>query len=287
MNPHLLRSLSAAIFGSWVLSAAAVSQVLPPSNSAPQSAPAASSEKIPVPKGPLLKSAPPFSQWTIVYSYADEKSRHDQTQEPRESRSTESSRIKKIIAVRNGSLTYEQIFDSAGQKTEKWYSKDQQYTRHHGATDFYSAGNKDFNNIDYEYRSQTGFQGFDWISMDNFVGVQKVFARECLVFRDRKDQLSILDPNAAVYQNELRAEFKGGGSSADVKEIAEDKVGTIACIDLETRLPVALQIAGQTRRFSFQEPPATPITLPLELMTQIEEHQKRWSELTKAAPRPF
>ena len=229
----------------------------------------------PLSSGPLVKGAPASSQWVVTYKYPDENT--SQQGQP----AAGGTRVKKIVATRSGPVTYEEITDESGGKIEKWYSNNEQFTRKPGSPGFFSADKNGFNNANYEYRSPTGFQGFDWIAKSCFEGIKKIDGRDCLVFRSQKRREFVLDPNLFGAMKKMQADAPNSQGPS------EPTVAVTASIDLETRLPISVQIGEEIRTFTFLEPPKTPVTLPPELSEQIEKKKKAWDDLTRPAPRPY
>lgn len=79
-------------------------------NSTPRPAASSTPRLDPLATGPLLKSAPANSKWVVTFSYPDG--------------ARAAARIKQITTTRTLPLTYEEIIDEAGNKTEKWYAKE-------------------------------------------------------------------------------------------------------------------------------------------------------------------
>ena len=222
---------------------------------------------------------PESSQWVVTFDYADEKAN------PKPRSANAPARIKKSVNVRSGPLTYKETTDEAGGKIEKWFLRDEQYTRKGGSPQFYIAGTKDIFNASFEPFSPTDFQGFSWISKKNFVGDQKIQGRDCLVYRDQTETHAVLDSNISA-----TARAPQGQNPTNMtlpSEATGSGVTVVACIDKETRLPVTLQIGEETRTFTFLDPPTAPVTLPPDLKQQLEEQQKAWNDMTRPAPRPY
>ena len=247
-----------------------------------QPAPTASPEASAIPPGPLMKSAPSSSQWIVEFKYTDGKVNANH---PNQAPSIhEQARVMKITAVRSGPVTYEESVDEMGKRKEKWFSNNNQYIRDPKSSIYSIAGDKEFSSVDREYHSPTGFAGFDWISKGNFLGVQKVLGRDCLIFHDQKEEGAVVDPDLIAHMREVRADFghKDGKTKPDAAALLID---VTACIDATTRLPVLLQLGGETRTFTFLEPPSSPVALPDDLKNQLEQRQKAWSKMLQAAPR--
>jgi hypothetical protein len=75
------------------------------------------------------------------------------------------------------------------------------------------------------------FEGFDWISKNNYLGIQTVKGRQCLVFK--KDDMT-------------------------------------AWIDAETRFPIYWNKGDQTREFIHLPPPNAPIGFPPDVLRRIQ-----------------
>ena len=245
-------------------------------------APLLAQEQAPtIPPGPLIKTLPANAQWLIEFKYSDENPKSNNP--PQLNPETGQTRVKKIVNIRTGSVSYQEITDESGKKTGKWFANNEQYSCSAGSSDFHSAGSKDFNNVSYEYHSPSGLQGFEWISKNKFVEIRKIFERECLIFADQQEELALRDPELFAIISEQRANpiIKTDGKPAPIS-----KVGITACIDLETRLPVVLQIGKETQIFTFLDAPTTPVTLPPELVRLLEQRQTSMAPLMRAASRP-
>ena len=234
-------------------------------------------KKVPLPPDLLLSSAPASSQWVVAFTYPDKNA-------PAAPSGGGFGRVKKITATRSGPVVYEEIIDEAGNKMEKWYTNNEQYTRKSGSAEYFSARSNDFSNVNYAYHSPTGFPGFDWISKKNFAGIEKVAGRECMVYRDRKDLQAVLDPDLFSFLETMRRDQPKSEGEPTVSPGGVTAV--VASIDQETRLPVSLQLGDETRTFTFLEPPRVQADLPEELKKQLEQRQKAWNQLIRAAPRP-
>ena len=112
--------------------------------------------------------------------------------------------------------------------------------------------------------------------------MQKVLGHDCLVFSSQQDEQALWDPDAVALIQGMRTSRAAG----DEARPSLARVCVTACIDVENRLPVALRIAGDTRIFTFLAPPEKPVTLPPELVKQLEKRQNLWNQLVRAAPGP-
>lgn len=125
---------------------------------------------------------------------------------------------------------------------EEWLAKGFLLRRQNGVVSLYDPRAEAFSTT----LTTNSFPEFDWISVANFTGVEKVAGRECNVFRE-------------------------GGKSA--------------AIDAETKLPVQLIFNGQTRTYTFGEL-EKPLMLPPALVEKIAEYQRLLRKVTvNRAPR--
>jgi len=112
------------------------------------------------------------------------------------------------------------------------------------------------------------FQEFNWISQDNFVAISILSGRKCLVFKDDVDFVGIDHP-----------QVHGAAK--------ETKVPATAYIDMDTRNPVMLEVAGNTRVYTYLAAPSQMLSLPPDFAAaakQAEDHFNRALAKTHLAP---
>lgn len=225
---------------------------------------------IQIPSGPMLRPAPPYSEWMITYSYPEdrpakaERSHAPPSKEflsrPRKSTITKTEQIIRIDTV-----------DVGGRSTEKWFVGPKQYTLPPGGSVWYvaSAGDGNTGNLYYsDPLPSSGFQDMDWINEKAFAGTLKFDRMDCLVFvPGGLDEISPGDLSKQTAQ--LQGEPK------------------VAYVDANTRLPVALRIVGEIRQFQFNKPPTALLSLPPDLAAEIRTGEGARRRLEQPAARPY
>ena len=111
------------------------------------------------------------------------------------------------------------------------------------------------------------FQGFEWLSLKNYKEIQPVQGRPCYVFESEQESA----PNPL---------FAADKSTKDSPKLYR------AYIDVETKLPVALQTGKETRVYAFSPPTAADLTLPPEVLAEIKDWRAELISATQAAPPP-
>ena len=109
------------------------------------------------------------------------------------------------------------------------------------------------------------FTGFEWLSAKNFKGVQDLQGRKCYVFEDEQ-----VVPTSALMP----------------KKEDDPKVLTRAFIDMDTKLPVALQLGKESRVYAFGSPNPADLVLPAEIAAEIQSWRAQLLSAAKAAPPP-
>jgi hypothetical protein len=127
----------------------------------------------------------------------------------------------------------------------------------------------------YTDYSKTDFPGFEWISKKNYLGVQEMAGRQCLVFKDSVSDLSE-DAIAVAEENPEGA-----------PKIPVRRSPTAAWIDLETRLPVVLQKGDRKSAFVFGPTPAAMLTLPPKIQSLLDRRAKALEMLTRRPAKPY
>ncbi|MFV0338297.1 MAG: hypothetical protein ACK5LK_08665, partial [Chthoniobacterales bacterium] len=156
----------------------------------------------------------------------------------------------RTIITKTKPLYHEQTIFSSGSKSDIWYTGDVFLTVNDGADPLINFKNEKNKGRITDY-SKTDFPAFSWISKKNFIGIQKVLGRDCLVFR------------------------------AKIKKEADDPlIDTIACVDLQSRLPVAMQ-GDITQYYQFGPAPTAMLTLP----PNVQKVADLWIEAFKQSAR--
>jgi hypothetical protein len=117
--------------------------------------------------------------------------------------------------------------------------------------------------------SVADFAGFDWLSHKNYKGVQKVLDRTCYFFED-----------------EIETEQVKMATSMGNTPDGETKTTARAFINVESKLPVALQLGRENRVYAFGKPSPADLNLPPEVAAEIKDWRAELTSATKAAPPP-
>lgn len=119
--------------------------------------------------------------------------------------------------------------------------------------------------------TKADFAGFDWLSTENYKGVQSVMGRECYFFSEE------------VESEDSKMLKATGMKPADAKD---SRFTARAFIDIKTRLPVVLQRGEETRVYAMAKPAAADLVLPPEVTMEIRDWKAELTSATTAAPPP-
>jgi hypothetical protein len=191
--------------------------------------PAQTPDKPPLPSGPLLAHAPPFSKWEITYSYGSKDSGGEadgaQPGEPA-TKSMEVPRIKRISIVHTKPLWHAESVDNKGNKDELWFDGTTTFSDLQGEPVVVPKISGYRHPLDLD---RAGFVDLDWISPETFVSSQTANGNTYLIFQQK---------DITVW------------------------------IDGATRFPIMWQRGDEKRAFRQLEPPTSPITLPAKIANQ-------------------
>ncbi len=225
------------------------------------------------PSDPLLQSAPDFSQWEIAFTYPKDP-RSQPTAKPSGKVPAATAICPgKSVTTRTRQIVHEDVTDLDGQRTEKWHIGTLQYARPPGQKVWFESdagGLADGTAIDANYSPfpASGFRDLDWISRTTYLGTLKFNDRDCLVFTPDDSP-----NNVSVDRAQQLANW--------------ESLPTVACIDAVTRLPVLVRINGETRRFTFCDPPAEMQVLPSDLAEQVKKAEEARTRLLQQPQRPY
>ena len=213
-----------------------------------------------LPPGPLLNKAADFAQWTVTSKSSTAPAAAAQAsaspataavavpgaspgQKQKPSPSDQTTSVTKTKTIR-----FEETITAGGIKIQKWCVPDMQVSIHGSGAPVVSLPSKSGDNYYTDY-SKSDFGGFEWISSRNFTGIEKIMGQDCLVFRDKM-------------------KFAAGDAPAGPPP------PVVACIDADSRLPVALQLGDEIRTFQFGPTPAAMLTLPPPVQTVVDGWRK-------------
>ena len=222
------------------------------------------------PPGPLLDKAPEMAQWTVTSKtsiarpIADPEGKGQPTPSPSASASggqkaTASPTDQTTTVVKTKSLRFEQTMLSGGAKIQKWFVPDMQITLRGASAPVVTLSGVTRNNYYVDY-SKSDFLGFEWISPQNFTGITKVSGQDCLVFKDKVK----VDPESST----------------------APRAAAVACIALDSRLPVALQLDQEVRTYQFGAPPTDMLELPQDVALVVEKWRKTLRQAALPPGRP-
>jgi hypothetical protein len=199
------------------------------------------------PAGPLLNKAPDFASWTIV----SQRVPADASPAEIKSASAKAPEIVTTITKTNQTRHYvtrhriRKIRD--GSQEEVWQQGPYLVTHE----SMWQAAQLGFASV-REDLPTCDFPEFGWISAGNFVDVEQVEGKPCLVF------------DATIVIGAGRPSSGSGRDTAPSRDPSkvEERVHEHAWIDLETRLPRMLQEADMLSHYTFQAPPTDMLALP-------------------------
>lgn len=226
-----------------------------------------------IPPGRLLRNAPDFSQWSVTFSYADDRAQKgDKNPVPDYIKTlpTFLHRPRKTLTTKTGDITSVQMVDVAGETSQLWTDHGVQYIKSVG-TNVWCTVRSDMGLGDMESMRLPpgGFSELDWVGKDSYAGKIAYGDTQCLVFTP------------------------GGPASLDLSDDRKQKermeaLTKVAYIDDATRLPRALRIGEEVRIFQFTNPPPSAMqSLPPDLQAILAQAEKAATMLMHPAARPY
>lgn len=253
----------------------------------------------PLPTGPLLKRTPEFSAWTVVSGIgAGEMTVAPSSTGPggTTSKDTKKPRIvRQASVIKTGSIIYEQLVENTGRRREVWHSYGLQLllpSKEKAPMVFPDFGGGDIYTPNY---AVSDFAGLDWISPSTYIGLKKVSGRDCIIFQGEVSELAVDERREMEFESDRArsaANFEAlkAGEPAPVPEAPaakySGKVAAMACIDLETRLPLAATFGKETRTYQYGPPPTSTLALPPALAAAKNEFQNRIQSLARLPAKP-
>jgi hypothetical protein len=241
---------------------------------------AATNPKAAVPKGPLLSRIPEFASWSVTYTYSDpqdapQKTPGQENKPPEPETSAAVARPKRVLFTKTRNILHVETVDERRQTWNRWCRDALQIVVFPAGKGMASCEGQDIYNPFYEDYQGTTFPGFEWVSPATFAGIENVHSRDCMVFRSAVKRLDLMNPGEAA---KLRALADEG---TPIPEEALKTQQTVALVDLETRLPVALQVAGEVRRYTFLAQPSAMLEFPDRVQALFTERDAAWQRVTR------
>ena len=221
-----------------------------------------------LPSPPLLRPPPDFSQWEINFSYGDEKqTKHKSGHKAEATPAASTARLRKIVTTKTGRIVHVELIDVLGQSADIWYDAGTQYSKSAGQALWYQVA-KTPTDLNYRPLPAIGYSDMELVKADNYAGNTSYDKRDCLVFIAGGYHKLNLN-NARDAQKKLKS------------------VDSIAYIDAESRLPVAVTTSDDSRTFQFDPPPTKMQVLPIDLVQQIKKGQDANARFGQPAAKPY
>ncbi len=230
----------------------------------------------PLPPGPLLNRAPEFSSWTMSISSAQVAPKS-----PDAPQSKPPVELRRLTVTKTKNVYREERQFSDGSTRETWRVGSMQISTlpHSSELIVFEPAAATIGLLDpedYTNYSKTDFPGFEWISKRNYRGVQKIMDTQCLVFGDSLDDIS----------EETRKAMAEAAGEVALPQIQSGRSATAAWIDLQTRLPMALQKGNKKEVFQFSAPPQAMLALPPKMQHLLDRRAKAVEMLTRRPAKP-
>lgn len=217
-----------------------------------------------LPEGPLLRPAPEFSQWSIDYSYPQDRQDKAGALAP-----IDPKLPRKVLLTKTKDILREEVQTVSGVKTDAWQQNGNYFVKFPGNT-FWSAYEKP---TQLQIESGTavtvtvpssGFRGLDWINQETYAGTVTSGESTYLIF--------------------LPAESRNADLS-DQKVLQE--LPTIAYVDAKTRLPVRVKKHEAVSVYKFMPPPGAMLTIPPDLAAEIKAGEEIRAKSNAAPMREY
>jgi hypothetical protein len=226
-------------------------------------------EKPVLPSGPLVqKKAPDFSRWVITARVLSAK--------PQDKTAAAVATETTVTVTKTGKVVHMERTDEQHNTWQTWCRGATQVAVAPGNQVYFVAPppNKDVVNPLYFDFSKSDFEGFDWISAQNFTGIQPVMGFDCLVFKDNRNVTGALAPESA-------------GSAPGAAPAAPVMNALVACINAETRLPVALMNDNGVVTYRFEKPPDAMQEFPPNVQALLDKQKLDALSVKRKASSPY
>jgi len=256
---------------------------------APMSAPSAE----PAPSPPLLAPRlPDWCQWTVDYTYpaGDPEKTHASRVEaynklaaqdptlagamanPQFLFALDAPRPLRKIVVKTAAIQHEVQSLERGFQSERW-------TMGQTVVEQTPDSPKLITHME-DPDSNGAFPEFGWISVANFKGRKKLGGVDCLIFQGTLNPLAVTHPEQ--FGTDQKSASHGGGPGGKDAGLVE----ATAVIADQTRLPVALQIPTESRRYTFLSAPTQMLSAPPAFIAAAREAEARLNAATKPLSPP-
>jgi hypothetical protein len=219
-----------------------------------------------LPSGPPLKPAPPFSSWTVTFSYPQDRPTVGTDQPPK---SPPPNSERKVATTRTEKIIQEVTVSVSGEEFSKWQIGEMFYVKPPSQS-FWGECDERFviDNPTSDPRMlpvpESGFRNLEWIDKDTFAGRLESAGNEYLIF------------------------IPGGGGGAEPHTLATLRtLPRFALVNAKTRLPSYVKDLGHSRTYVFATPPAEMQKLPADLLQEIQEGKERRAQVFRAPKKEY
>ncbi len=193
------------------------------------------------PRKPLLPRTPAKASWNITFQYAGEEKPPQPDAVPRHLGEVPQS----IVVTKINDISREQIQLATGKQVERWDFAGTQFHSDAVGTVFLIVPPTEENpNPEYYDRRRSDFPELSWLSMEGYRGVENFQGRPAFLF-----------------------EAERGGQKLR------------AFLSLENQLPVMFSDGATTRLYTYNPPPAGPLTPPAAFLTAYNQHKQAMESL--------
>lgn len=253
----------------------------------------------PLPPGPLFKPFPSQIRWTITRKGAQAGPQtpapavsgpatpgaNPAAGQPLETQNANQIDLQ-IVGEKVGDVSHVITIYPNGNKHEVWKKGSLQALLSSGGTEpIISRAAEEFT------------EEMDWISASNFAGIQKVSGRDCMVFRDKilpqmyRNNPDLLKPatpkSAQALAEEARIQKVLGGEETPTVNPESLRMTAVACIDLESRVPMGLQMGQVVTTYKYEAlPSGYALALPPEIASAMQANAQQMQATTLRPVRP-
>lgn len=263
-----------------------------------QDASVQTSSPTPLPPGPLVKPFPSQIRWIIMRKDEGGASQTaspapSQAASPAASPAASQAAPQKtpdiqIVGEKVGDISHTISTYVGGTKMEVWKTRGQEVTvRTGGRVPIVSQSTPD------------AAEDLGWIGASNFKGIQGVSGIKCMIFRAKivpanmVGAVRLAQMAREQYNNSLKAGTQNPlfdswrDKPENLVDPASYEVDAIACIELESRLPITLKVGKLVTTYKYEAlPPDYTLSLPNEIASAIQMRAQQMQESTRRAVLP-
>ena len=245
----------------------------------------------PLPPGPLVKPVPSGVRWTITRKAGPggalrelEKAEPGAAKDQEKGKEGASRFDIQIIGEKVSDVAHVVTTYGNGNKKEVWKKGGQQTTINTGWKEPIVGPAYD------------DVEDITWISASNFTGIRKVSDSDCMIFRDkvlpelyraRPDLLRKSVASSDKEQQNIDLITKVLGTESKAIDPESVKIDAFACIDLDSRLPITLQVGKAVTAYKYEAlPPNYALNLPADVAAAMEARGQQVKATTRRPVQP-